>query len=574
MPIHNTDIAAIFDEIADLLEIEGANPFRVRAYRNAARTVQALGRDAATLVEEGFELTRLPGIGKDLAGKIQEIVRTGRCAELTNLHKRTPAALSVLLKVPGLGPKRVATLHQQLGINTPKQLLRAVRQGRVRELEGFGAKTEQRIREAIEAQLKKKARFLLLTATDYAQPLVQHLKQSRGVKDVIVAGSYRRCNETVGDLDILVTATRSSPVMHDLVAYDEIKEILSHGKTRTTVILKCGLQVDVRVVDRISLGAALQYFTGSKAHNIAIRRLGQQRGLKINEYGVFKGEARVAGETEASVYAAVKLPYIEPELRENRGEIEAARLGKLPKLVRLADLKGDLHSHTRASDGKNSIDEMAQAARTRGLRYLAITDHSKGLAVTRGLDTRTLAKQLEEIDRLNENLKGIELLKGIEVEILEDGRLDLPDAILAELDLVIGAVHGKFDLPGAKQTRRILRAMNHPHFSLLAHPSGRLLEERAPYDVDMTQIIREAGQRGCFLELNAQPQRLDLIDSYCQLAKDEGVLVAINSDAHQPGGFDNLRFGVGQARRGWLEAKDVLNTRSLSALRKLLKGTT
>jgi DNA polymerase (family 10) len=362
--------------------------------------------------------------------------------------------------------------------------------------------------------------------------------------------------------------------MDDVVGYDEVKEVISHGKTRTTVILKCGLQVDVRVVARASLGAALQYFTGSKAHNIAIRRLGQKRGLKINEYGVFKGEKRVAGQTETSVYAAVKLPYVEPELRENRGEIEAARRGKLPKLVRLADLKGDLHSHTRASDGKNTINEMAQAARERGLHYLAITDHSKGLAVAHGLDRRALQKQLEEIDCLNDSLKGVELLKGIEVEILEDGRFDLPDVILAELDLVIGAVHSKFDLSSAKQTRRIVRAMNHSHFSILAHPSGRLLEERKPYDVDMTQIIREASQRGCFLELNAQPQRLDLIDTYCQLAKDEGVLIAINSDAHQPGGFDNLRFGVGQARRGWLEAKDVLNTRSLSALRKLLKRTT
>ncbi|MDX1489146.1 MAG: DNA polymerase/3'-5' exonuclease PolX [Acidiferrobacterales bacterium] len=574
MPIHNSDIAAIFDEIADLLEIEGANPFRVRAYRNAARTVQGLGRDAAALVEQEFDLTRLPGIGKDLASKIDEIVRTGRCEELTKLHNRTPAALSVLLKIPGLGPRRVAILHKELGINTPKQLLRAVRQGRIRELEGFGVKTEQRIREAIEAQLQKKARFLLRTATDYAQPLVEYLKQSKGVKDVVVAGSYRRCNETVGDLDILITATRSSPVMNDFVEYDEVKEVISHGKTRTTIILKCGLQVDVRVVARASLGAALQYFTGSKAHNIAIRRLGQQRDLKINEYGVFKGEKRVAGQTETSVYAAVKLPYIEPELRENRGEIDAARRGKLPKPVRLTDLKGDLHSHTRASDGKNTVAEMAQAARERGLRYLAITDHSKGLTVARGLNRRTLQEQLEEIDRLNDSLKGIELLKGIEVEILEDGRLDLPDAILAELDLVIGAVHSKFDLSSTKQTRRIVRAMNHSHFSVLAHPSGRLLEERKPYDVDMAQIIREASQRGCFLELNAQPQRLDLIDMYCQLAKDEGVLIAINSDAHQSTDFDNLCFGVGQARRGWLETKDVLNTRSLPALRKLLKRTT
>jgi DNA polymerase (family X) len=573
MPVHNADIAAIFDEIADLLEIEGANPFRVRAYRNAARTVQGLGRDAAALVEEQFDLTRLPGIGRDLANKIAEIVHTGRCTELSKLHKRLPAALSVLLKIPGLGPKRVSILHKQLGVNTPKQLQRALRQGRIRELPGFGEKTEQRILEAIEAQLQKKRRFTLATAAEYAEPLVRYLKQAKGVKDVVIAGSYRRAKETVGDLDIVATAMRGSPVMEHLTAYEEVKEVVSQGKTRTTIILKCGLQVDVRVVEQASLGAALQYFTGSKAHNIAIRRLGQQRGLKINEYGVFKGEKRIAGKTETSVYAAVHLHYIPPELRENRGEIEIARRYKAPKLVELSDLKGDLHSHTRASDGNNTIEEMVAAAHERGLRYLAITDHSRSLTVTHGLDKRALLKQLEEIDCLNAKLKHICLLKGIEVEILEDGSLDLPDAVLGQLDLVVGAIHSKFDLPAAQQTRRILRAMNHRHFSVLAHPSGRLIDQRKPYDIDMTRIIREARQRGCFLELNAQPLRLDLIDSYCQAAKDEGVLISINSDAHQPGGFDYLRFGIGQARRGWLEARHVLNTRSLPELRKLLKGT-
>ncbi len=442
MPIHNADIAAIFDEMADLLEIEGANPFRVRAYRNAARTVQGLGRDAATLVEEQFDLTRLPGIGKDLAAKIAEIVRTGRCAELSKLHKRTPAALSLLLKIPGLGPKRVSTLHKELGVNTPKQLQRALRQGRLRELTGFGEKIEQRILEAIEAQLQKKRRFTLATAAEYAEPLVRYLKKVKGVKDVVIAGSYRRAKETVGDLDIVATATRTSPVMQRFTSYDEVKEVVSQGKTRTTVILKCGLQVDLRVVEQVSLGAALQYFTGSKAHNIAIRRLGQQRGLKINEYGVFKGEKRVAGKTEPSVYAAVDLRYIPPELRENRGEIEVARRRKPPRLVELSDLKGDLHSHTRASDGNNTIEEMAMAAHERGLQYLAITDHSKGLTVTHGLDKRALLKQLEEIDRVNDALKHIQLLKGIEVEILEDGSLDLPDSVLGQLDLVIGAIHG------------------------------------------------------------------------------------------------------------------------------------
>lgn len=573
MPIHNADIAAIFDEIADLLEIEGANPFRVRAYRNAARTIQALGPDLRTLIEKGEDATRIPGIGKDLAAKIKEIIDTGTCKALKELHRRVPAALAALLKIPGLGPKRVHILYKELGINTPKQLHRAVRDGRIRDLPGFGEKTERHILGALEAHQEKKRRFVLAVAAQYAEPLVEYLKQTVGVKHVDVAGSYRRRKETVGDLDILATASGGSPAMDRFRAYDEVREVVSKGSTRSTVILKCGLQVDLRVVDKTSLGAALQYFTGSKAHNIAIRRLGQRRGLKINEYGVFKNDRRVAGETEKSVYATVGLPHIAPELRENRGEIEAARRGKLPKLVQLSDLKGDLHVHTRASDGEGSLDEMVLAARDRGFQYLAITDHSKSLTVACGLDCRRLSVQIDEIDRLNEEIEGIHVLKGIEVDILEDGGLDLPDAVLGKLDLVVGAVHRKFTLTRAKQTQRIVRAMNHPHFSILAHPSGRLIEERDAFDVDMIRVIREARNRGCFLELNAQPKRLDLIDRYCQVAKDEDVLITIDSDAHRPGGFDNLRFGVGQARRGWLEARHVLNTRPLRDVRKLLRRT-
>jgi DNA polymerase (family 10) len=484
-----------------------------------------------------------------------------------------PAALAALLKIPGLGPKRVRALYKDLGINTVAQLRRAVRGGRIRDLPGFGEKTERHILEALEAHMEKKRRFGLAAATDYVEPLVAYLKKARAVRDIIVAGSYRRCKETVGDLDILATARRGSPVMEHFTLYDEVEQIVSQGKTRATVILRCGLQVDLRAVEKTSLGAALQYFTGSKAHNIAVRRLGQQRGLKINEYGVFKGNKRVAGETEESVYASVDLPWIAPELRENRGEIEAAQRGTLPQLVRLADLKGDLHAHTRASDGQSSIREMALAACERGLRYLAITDHSQSLTIAHGLNERRLLQQIEEIERLNEELDGIHLLKGIEVDILEDGSLDLPDPVLGRLDVVVGAVHSKFGLARAKQTRRILRAMNRPHFSILAHPSGRLIAEREAYDVDMTQVIREARDRGCFLELNAQPKRLDLIDTYCQMAKTENVLISINSDSHRPEGFDNLRLGIGQARRGWLERSDVLNTRPLRTVRKLLKNT-
>jgi DNA polymerase (family 10) len=573
MPIHNADIAAIFDEIADLLEIEEANPFRIRAYRNASRTMQSLGEEAQALVEQGYDLTELQGIGKDLAAKISEIVETGRCQALEKLRKSSPSGVRDLLTIPGLGPKRVHALYHELDIHTTEQLLRAARDGRVRQLPGFGEKTEARILDTVEKHVQQETRIKRALAAQYAEPLLHYLQQAKGVKEVTLAGSYRRCKETVGDLDILVSAEHSVPVMNHFVAYDEVSEVVSKGHTRATVFLRSGLQVDVRVVPKGSYGAALHYFTGSKAHNIVIRRRAQQRDLKINEYGVFKKDKQIAGKTEASVFKAVGLPWIPPELRENRGEIEAAEEGKLPHLVELDDLKGDLHAHTSATDGHNTLEEMAAAAMARGWSYLAITEHSRHLTVTHGLDEKRLLAQIDAIDHLNDKLHGITVLKGIEVDILEDGSLDLPDRVLEKLDLVIGAVHSKFNLSRDKQTKRILKAMDCPHFSILAHPSGRLLQEREPYDVDMPRIIHQARQRGCFLEINAQPERLDLIDTYCQMAKEEGVLLSINSDAHSTRDFDNLIHGVGQARRGWLEKKDVLNTHSLRQLRKLLKRT-
>jgi DNA polymerase (family 10) len=573
MPVHNADITAIFAEIADRLEIEGANPFRIRAYRNAARILGDLPQDARQLVERGEDLTRLPGIGSDLAAKINEIVGTGRCSLLDRLCRELPPAITELLKIPGLGPKRVKALYHDLDVQTVEQLQRAARDGRIRALPGFGEKTEQNILQSLEAHVSQSRRFKLATAAQYAEALRAFLQAVPGVQQVAVAGSFRRMRETVGDLDILVTAAADSPVMQRFTAYDEVAEVYSAGETRASVLLKCGLQIDLRVVAQESYGAALHYFTGSKAHNIAIRRIAQQLGLKINEYGVFRGKRRIAGDSEESVYRAVGLPYIPPELREDRGEIEAARGGRLPKLVEQSDLRGDLHAHTKATDGHDSLRDMALAAKALGLEYLAITEHSRRLAVAKGLDPVRLARQCDEIDRLNAELGGITLLKGIEVDILEDGSLDLPDGVLERLDLVVGAVHSRFDLSRAKQTERILRAMDHPHFSLLAHPSGRLIEQREPYDVDMLRIIRHAKQRGCFLELNAHPERLDLLDSHCQSAKEEGVLVSINSDAHSTFDLANLRYGVGQARRGWLEKADVLNTRPLAALRKLLKRT-
>ncbi len=573
MPVHNADIAAVFEEIADLLEIEGANPFRIRAYRNAARTLGMLPQDARVLLEKGDDLTRLPGVGDDLAAKIREIVATGSCGLLQRLRRELPPAVTELLHIPGLGPKRVSTLYHHLDVQTVEQLHRAARDGRIRALPGFGEKTELNILQAVEAHVSQARRFKLATASQYAETLTDWLREIPGVAQVTLAGSFRRMRETVGDLDILVTAVADSPVIRQLAAYEEVAEVLSAGGTRASVVLKCGLQVDLRVVTKPSYGAALHYFTGCRAHNIAIRRLAQQRGLKINEYGVFRNKERIAGDSETSVYRAVGLPYIAPELREDHGEIEAARAGRLPILVELADLKGDLHTHSTASDGHDSLRDMALAARELGFEYLAITDHSRRLTVAHGLDPQRLLRQCDEIDRLNGELAGITLLKGIEVDILEDGSLDLPDSVLGRLDLVIGAVHSKFDLSRTKQTERILRAMQHPHFTLLAHPSGRLLERRAPYDVDLLRIIREAKRRGCYLELNAHPDRLDLLDTHCRMAKDEGVLVSINSDAHSRHDFAHLEYGVGQARRGWLEKGDVLNTRPLNELLDLIRRT-
>jgi DNA polymerase (family 10) len=545
MPMHNADIAAVFAEMANLLEIQGANPFRVRAYRNAARTVQELGWEVRTRLEEPGGLPKLPGIGEELTAKIREIVETGHCAALDRLREEVPPAVAELLQIPGLGPKRVKALYHELDVSTVEQLYRAAREQRIRALPGFGEKTEVHILQAVEAHVTQGKRMKLAVAVQYAEPLAEYLGRSPKATRVVIAGSYRRSRETVGDIDILVVAAPGSPVMQRFAAYDEVAEVLSRGSTRSSVVLKNGLQVDLRVVAEESYGAALHYFTGSKAHNIAIRRLAQELGL----------------------------PFIPPELREDRGEVEAARAGRLPKLVELEDLRGDLHAHTKATDGHNSLEEMARAARDLGREYLAITEHSRRLTVARGLDPRRLLEQIDEIDALNERLRGVTLLKGIEVDILEDGSLDLPDSVLGRLDLVIGAVHSQFYLSRKQQTERILRAMGHPHFTVLAHPSGRLIQQREPYDVDMLRIFRAAKRRGCYLELNAHPERLDLLDTHCQMAKEEGVLVAINSDAHSTFDLASLRFGIGQARRGWLEKADVLNARTLKELRPLLKRT-
>ncbi len=561
--VHNADIGAAFDEIADLLELSNENPFRVRAYRNAARIVGELRLDVADRVAQGAELPRIPGIGADLAGKMAEIATTGKCDLLEQLRARFPHGITELLRLPGLGPKRVAALHEALHVGSLEALRKAAAGGRLRELPGFGEKSERKLVEAVEARLTKARRFKLAVAAQYAEPFARHL-------GAVAAGSYRRRKETVGDLDFLVASADAASAIERFTGYGEVARVLAKGTTKATVVLACGIQCDLRVVEPDSFGAALHYFTGSKAHNIAVRKLGVALGLKINEYGVFRGRRRIAGETEESVYAAVGLPYIEPELREDEGEIEAAMRGELPRLITRADIVGDLHAHTDATDGRNSLEEMVRAARASGLRYMAITDHSRRLAMAHGLDPPRLARQAARIDAIEAGRPGIAVLKGVEVDILDDGRLDLPDSTLARLDVVVAAVHGKFGLSRARQTARILAALDNPHVHILAHPTGRLIEERAPYDVDMLAIMRKARSRGVVLELNAHPDRLDLDEVHCRMAKDEGVLVSIATDAHAADGFEALRYGVGQARRGWLEKKDVLNTRSLAEVRRVL----
>lgn len=569
MPVQNTDVAEVLTKVADLLEIQGANQFRVRAYRNAARMVSGMSRNVSEM--SVGKLSELSGIGRDLAGKIREIADTGTLSQLEEIEHQLPAGLGKLMKIPGLGPKRVKAIYQHLDVRDLKALQQAAENKKIRELEGFGQKTEQRILEELEKEKERPDRLKLFEAEQRAAPLVDYIKASKKIKEITVAGSFRRRKETVGDLDILVTCKKGADVMDRFIGYEDVQKVISKGKTRSTVVLRSGLHVDLRVVPQVCYGAALHYFTGSKAHNIAIRKIGVQKKLKINEYGIFKGKDRIAGKTEKEVYDQVGLSFIEPELREGQGEIEAARENKLPELITFEDLRGELHSHTTETDGKNSIEQMAKAAKERGYEYLAVTDHSKKVTMAKGLNVKRLSGQIKEIDRLNKKLKGIRILKGIEVDILEDGSLDLPDDILKELDVRIGSVHYNRNLSRKKQTERIIRAMDNPYFNILGHPTGRMINERAPLDLDMEKLMEAAVKRGCFMEINAHPERLDLSDRYCRMAKQKNLRLSIATDAHSEMDLDLIRFGVDQARRGWLEPGDVINTLSWKELKKLFQ---
>jgi DNA polymerase (family 10) len=572
-PPSNETIARALDEVADILELEGENRFRVRAYHNAARTIRGLGEEVAVRLARGGGLDDLEGIGEDLAKQIAEMIATGHLARLDRLLPAAPKLALELTRVSGLGPKRAMAIYEGLKPR-PKSLqdvLAACREGRVRKLAGFGARSEQALLARLTSDLAKPTRYLRARVAATADALLAKLKGLREVESAEIAGSFRRRKETVGDLDIVVASTSPQPVMAAVLANPDIERILAGGATRASVVLKSGVQVDVRVVAPESYGAALAYFTGGKAHTIALRRMAQQAGLKINEYGVFRGEERIAGRDEASVYESLGLDLVEPEMRENAGEIAMAQRHALPRLVRREDIRGDLHAHTDASDGANSLAEMAAAARDHGLEYLAITDHSPHLTIARGLSPERLREQSDAIDALNNRRPGVAILKGVEVDILADGRLDLPDDALAKLDIVIAAVNSDFELPRDQQTKRILRALDNKYVVGLAHPTGRLLLKRDGYDIDLARILRAARSRGQWLEINGQPDRLDLSDVNCRMAKQEGVLLGVASDAYRTSDFVNLAYGVDQARRGWLEAKDVVNTRGLAELKALIR---
>jgi DNA polymerase (family 10) len=573
MAIHNAQIAALFNELADLLEIEGANPFRIRAYRNASRVIGNWPRSLAEANQEEGKIPKLPGIGADLSQKVAEISSTGNLKALNEIRGRVPREILQLIKIPGVGPKRAKLLFEERGIRSTRELERAAKQGKIRNIPGFGEKVEQNILQGLRARSegmeKLQARIKYAEAEQIIAPLMKYLRKAKELDQAEIAGSYRRKQETVGDLDIVSTCEKPESLIEHFIQYGEVARVLSQGTTRSTVLFRSGVQVDLRVVEKDSYGAALHYFTGSKAHNIAIRKLALKKGLKINEYGVFKGERRVAGKTEAEVYAKVGLPYIEPELRENRGEIEAAQEGRLPNLITLDKIRGDLHAHTNATDGRSDLETMAKAAQAQGYEYLAITDHTQRLTMAHGQDPKRVRAQIKKIDKLNEKLKGIRILKAAEVDILEDGRLDLPDDVLRELDFTVCSVHSKFNLSLDRQTQRVIRAMDNPYFTVFGHPSGRLIQQREPYEIDLEAIMMAARDRGCFLEVNAQPDRMDLTDVYCRMAKEIGVCVAISSDSHSDNDILNMKYGVGQARRGWIEVDDVINTRSLKQLLKL-----
>jgi DNA polymerase (family 10) len=576
--VENVDIARVLKDIAVLLEIKGANPFRIRAYQNAARTVEEQTTPLRAMVQEEVDLTDLPGIGKDIGGYIRELVTTGDLGLYEELTADVPESLIELTRLPGVGAKKVRRLWETLDVQTIDDLEQAAADGRVADLDGFGAKSQQKILDGIAAYRLRVGRVGIADAEQYVEPLVAYLAGYRGVERVEAAGSYRRRRETVGDIDILAVAADPTGVMQHFVEYPDVKRVELQGDTKSTVHLRAGLQVDLRVVPAESYGAALQYFTGSKEHNVRLRKRAVARGLSVSEYGVTRSEdgaagAPLAGETEASVYAALDLPWIPPELREDRGEIDAALTDALPELVTLEDMRGDLQMHSTWSDGKHTIEEMLEACVSRGYEYFAITDHSKALAMTGGMHAAKLRRQWEEMAEVAARHDEIRLLRGMEVDILRDGSLDLEDELLDALDVVLVSVHSLLDLPSVQQTERILRALQHPAVNILAHPTGRLINRRDPMQFDLDEVLKAAAAHRVIVELNAHPDRLDLKDTHLLRARELELPIVISTDAHRVGDLALMRYGVQQARRAWLRPEEVVNTWPFDRLHEVLTKT-
>ncbi len=569
--MQNPDIARLFDEVADLLEIKDENPFRVRAYRNAARVVRDYPQPLADEVRREADLTEIPGIGEDLAEKIGQIVATGELPLHRQLAAKLPAGLLDLLRIPGLGPKRVKLLYTKLKVKSAADLEKALDRGKVKTLAGFGPKMEQNIRAGLGQALHVERRLLLPDADTHARAIIAHLQAGGGLTDLEVAGSYRRRRETIGDLDVLATATDQQRIIERFTGYGQVTKVVSRGDTRVTVQLRGGLQVDLRVVEPAAYGAALLYFTGSKAHNVALRQIAQDQKYKLNEYGLYRGTRRIAGKTEAEVYAKLGLDWIPPELREARGEIALARDHRLPTLVTLEDIRGDLQMHTTASDGEGSLADMADGCRARGYAYCAITDHSKRVSMAMGLDAKRLRAQWKEIDAWNAAARDFTILKSVELDILESGKLDLPDDVLAEADYVVASIHYGMNQDKQALTRRVIGAIRHPHVDAIGHPTGRLVGKRESYPLDFDAVAQAAADHGCFLELNGHPERMDLPDTLAAAARSRGVRFVLSTDSHHPTNLGFMRYAVDLARRAGLAAADIANTLPLEEFRKALK---
>ena len=566
----NQEIAQILIHISEILDIQGENTFKIRAYIKASETIENLTYQLSSS-EDKERITELPGIGEGIAKKIKELLETGKLKYYEDLKKSEYAPLTEFLRIPGVGPKHAKLVHDTLGINTVAQLQKAAQQGKLKDLYGLGEKVEQNILQGIQQVQKYKERHPLAFIYPRAQNILEEMKRVKEAKQVTLAGSLRRMRETIADADILVSSNKPKAVMDAFVNLPQAQKVVAKGNTKSSIVTKDGFQVDLRVVKPESYGAASHYFTGSKAHNIRIRSLGVANGLKINEYGVFKKEKRISGKTEEEVFKSVKLPYIAPELREDQGEIEAAQNGELPSLIELKHIKGDLHVHSDWTDGNNSIEEMAKAAKRRGYRYVAICDHSPAVGITNGLTEERLLTQIKEIARLNKKSKDFRILCGIEVDIRSNSKLDLKDDLLAKLDIVVAAVHTSFGQPKDKMTERIVKAIENPNVDIIAHPTGRLIGRREPYQLDMDKIMDACRANGKVLELNAYPERLDLSDINCRKAKEKGVRIAISTDAHADAHLEWMKFGMATARRGWIEPQDVINTLPVSRLLKLLR---